>query len=505
VGDDKPATPTYWLTRAVFLRVLGFIYFVAFVSLARQLLPLLGSHGLLPVKPFLARVAVENGGGWAAVFQLPTIFWWSASDAFMQAMAWVGVALSLVVIAGLADAVLLALLWLLYLSFVHVGQLFYSFGWEILLLETGFLAVFLCPPLRFHPLPERTPPPLIVVVLLRWVLFRVMFGAGLIKIRGDECWRDLTCLVYHYETQPLPNPLSWLLHQAPRWLHQGGVLFNHFVELVVPFGLFGPRRVRLVAGLLQAAFQLTLILSGNLSWLNWLTLGLAVVCFDDQALGKVFPRRLRDRIAAVAARTRPPSRAQWAVSGALALLVAYLSIDPIANLFKADQVMNSSFDRLHLVNTYGAFGSVGRHRPEIVLEGTADTVVGEHTRWIEYEFPCKPGDPLRRPCVVAPYHYRLDWEIWFAAMSNPGRHAWLVHLVWKLLHNDPGALSLLANNPFPGAPPRHVRALLYEYEFTRFGEPGWWHRRLVREWLPPLSADTPELRTFLADHGWLVE
>lgn len=502
----SPGAPTYWLTRVVFLRLLGFIYLIAFLSLSQQLRPLIGENGLLPARAYLERVESSVGFAASALWALPSIFWLDSSDGFMQAAAYAGVALALLVALGMANALLLAAIWFLYMSFVHVGQIFYGYGWEILLLETGFLGIFLCPPLRLHPLPERTPPPLLVIVLLRWLAFRVMFGAGLIKLRGDPCWRDLTCLLYHYETQPLPNPLSWYLHQLPPFIHKLEVLWNHFVELVVPWFVFGPRRMRHVAGVLLVAFQVTLILSGNLSWLNWLTIAVCLACFDDGFLGRFFSSRVRARVQVLADVART-SRLRIVVTCALAALILYLSVNPVLNMLSPNQVMNTSFDRLHLVNTYGAFGSVGRQRHEVVLEGTYDSKVDDRTEWLEYEFKCKPGDVRRRPCVVSPYHYRLDWQIWFAAMSDASHQPWLVHLVYKLLHGDEGALALLGKDPFERGPPRFIRAELYEYEFTQFGEStdAWWKRRRVRPYLPPLSLEDPALRTFLSRQGWLRE
>jgi hypothetical protein len=218
----------------------------------------------------------------------------------------------------------------------------------------------------------------------------------------------------------------------------------------------------------------------------------------------VLPRRLVARAERAAAEAST-SRVQQVAVGALVVLVSVLSIDPVLNLLSRRQMMNTSFNRLELVNTYGAFGSVGRLRPEIVFEGTGDDTVTTQTRWREYEFKCKPGDVMRRPCVIAPYQERIDWQIWFAAMSTPERYPWTLHLVWKLLHADPGALSLLANDPFADARPRWIRARLYRYEFVPSGDPSgaWWKRTLLDEWLPPLSADDLRLRRFLAAHGWL--
>jgi hypothetical protein len=502
-AQQGPA-PTFWLTRALFLRGLGAIYLVAFASLVSQLRPLLGAEGILPVVDYLAALRAQAGG--AAILASPTIFWLSASDGFLSATAWLGLAGAVVVLAGRANALVMAALWVLYLSFVHVGQVFYGYGWEILLLETGFLAIFLCPLLRPADLAVQTPPPVIVLFLLRWLAFRLMFGAGLIKLRGDTCWRDLTCLIYHYETQPLPNPISWVLHQTPPWFHRLETLWNYFIEVVVPFALFGPRPARTIAGLLTIAFQTTLIISGNLSWLNYLTIVICLACFDDRTLSRVIPARVRQRFAEVAAAATAAARspAQRPVVIALAVVVGVLSIQPAINLLSPEQAMNASFDRLHLVNTYGAFGSVGRVRHEVILSGTWDDPGSADAHWREYELPCKPGDVHRRPCVIAPFQLRLDWQIWFAAMSTVDRQPWLVHLIAQLLEGKRGALSLLAGDPFGGRPPRAIRAELYEYHFTRFGDGAgaWWRRERVAEYLRPLTLADPALRKFLQARGW---
>lgn len=502
---SPPASRSHWLTRFVFLRLLGLVYFFAFLSLAQQVLPLIGRHGLTPAHLFLDRMSAPDGSAFDAFLRLPTLFWIDASDATLVALAWVGTALSVVVVAGYANALLLLALWGLYLSFVQIGQIWYGFGWEIQLLETGFLAVFLCPLLDPRPFPRR-PPPAPVIGLLRWLVFRIMLGAGLIKIRGDECWRDLSCLCYHYETQPIPNPLSRVLHAMPKWFHQAGCLANHFVELVVPFFVVAPALLRRCAGALFVLFQVFLIFSGNLSFLNWLTICPALACLDDGFLRRFLPRRI---VAAAerAAANAVPSRAQSIASWTLVAVVAVLSVNPVLNLLSPRQWMNTSFDRLHLVNTYGAFGSVGRDRYEVVLEGTADEEIRPDSRWTAYEFKAKPGDPNRRPPIIAPYHYRIDWEIWFAAMQGPEHHPWVAHLIWKLLHNDPGALGLLANRPFPDRPPRYIRASLYRYQFTPLwgDSDAYWTRRWVGPWLPPMAKDDFELRLIMSDQGWFDE
>ena len=498
-----PASANYLLARVVLLRGLGFMYVVAFAILVRQVTPLIGSRGLLPVAPFLERVWSHFGGA-RALWHLPTLFWIGCSDRALLALSWLGLLLGALVLAGVANVPILVLLWALYLSFVHVGQVFYGYGWDILLCETGFLAVFLAPLWRPRLLHTAEPPPLVVLVLFRWLTFRLMFGAGLIKLRGDECWRALRCLDFHYETQPNPGPLSAYLHFMPAWTHTAGVLFNHFAELVAPFGVFGPRRLRLLAGAVIVSFQTLLILSGNLSFLNWLTILIALSCFDDGVYERLLPSAWRRRLPGLRLSLSAPSRGRRAANWSIGVLVGVLSLGPVVNLLSERQHMNDSFNPFEFVNTYGAFGSVERIRHEVVLEGTADDPDDPRAVWREYEFPCKPGDLRRAPCLVTPYHYRLDWQMWFAGLSSFEREPWIVHLVYQLLRGDALAKSLLAHDPFVDRPPRYLRALLYRYRFAPGRAGGLrWNRVLENEYLPPLSLEHRQFRRFLGQYGWL--
>ena len=490
--------PSYWLARTMFLRGLGFIYAVGFLVAINQWRPLLGQAGLLPTPFFFEQVRAAMG--WRAFVELPTLFWLHPGDAFPMFCGWVGLLGSLFVVAGVANAALMALLWLLYTSFVHAGQLFYGYGWEMMMVEAGFLAVFLCPLRRWRPMPEDAPPPEPVIWMLRWMLFRVMFGAGLIKLRGDACWWNLTCLDYHFETQPIPNPLSWYFHNLPELALKLGVVFNHIAEVMAPWLVFAPGRFRMAGGLIIVAFQLVLILSGNLSFLNYLTIVIAFACFDDRFWSSVL--RWRGPLPTTCfdmRRLTPRSAALWA----LCVLIGVLSIQPAVNLFSSHQVMNGSFEPIGLVNTYGAFGSVGQERLQLVLEGTRDDPPTDKAAWREYPFKCSPGDPRRRPCVVSPYQERLDWQIWFAGMEEPRQNVWLFHLVLKLLQNDRGALGLLGGNPFPDRPPKSIRAVLYRYRFTRPADHSrdWWKRERVGVYLPPLSLDNPYLQPLLRSSG----
>lgn len=472
----EPQDSSYQVTRTIFLRGLGFIYFIAFLCANRQVLALIGSEGLLPAAVFLQRIAAFLGGsGFHHFWELPSLFWWNSTDSVMVGCTYAGMLLSLLLMAGVTNAAVTFALWFLYMSFVHVGQVFYGYGWETMLLEAGFLAIFLCPVRSIRPFPSGYPAPKIIFWFYRWMLFRVMLGAGLIKIRGDECWRNLTCLVYHYETQPLPNPISWYLHQQPLWFHQSGVLFNHFSELIVPWFYFAPRRVRHAAGLLTILFQTILIVSGNLSFLNWLTIVIAIPCFDDS----FFTRKARSQQAHP---SQIPRVAKVFLAGLSAMLL-WMSIAPAMNMLSANQAMNASFDQWNLVNTYGAFGVVGRVRNEIIIEGSDNGA-----DWKEYEFLAKPGDPKRSPPFIAPYQSRIDWQMWFAAMEDLSQNPWLVRFAEKLLHGDRLAIALIRTNPFPQAPPKYLRMELYEYHFSRDRSRGlWWDRKLIGEYMPQVT------------------
>jgi hypothetical protein len=461
-----------WTGRFLVQRGLAAIYLVAFLVAARQFRALLGDRGLLPIRDFLRVVPFRRA---------PSLFHWHYSDRAFAAVAWSGVVLAAVTVVGLTERAPLpvcmavwAVLWALYLSIVNVGQTWYGFGWESLLLEAGFLAIFLGD--------AATPPPVLVLWLLRWVLFRLEFGAGLIKLRGDPCWRDLTCPDYHHETQPMPGPLSWWFHHLPRPMHRVEVAANHVTQLVLPFGLFLPQPVSSACALVMIVTQLWLVLSGNFSWLNWVAIVLAASVLDDRFVGHALH---------VATRAPAPNTAYVVVVVLVTALVVGLSWRPVRNLLSGSQVMNASFDRLHLVNTYGAFGSVTRRRFEIVVEGTADVGPAEDAVWREYEFKGKPGDPGRLPRQFAPYHLRLDWLMWFIPLSPRYADPWFGRMLRKLLEGDRELLKLLRHNPFPHEPPVRVRARVYRYRFTTRQERretgDWWHRTYLRDLVPPTT------------------
>jgi lipase maturation factor len=468
---DWFAAPQYWFARLVLERGLGLVYLIAFANALNQFPALLGERGLMPVPRYLAHTRF-----WDA----PSLFQLGYSDRRLRMVGWSGAALAAATVLGLPalsplwlSVMVWALLWVLYLSIVNVGQRFYSFGWESLLLEAGFLAVFLGN--------ARTSPPLPILLLFRWLALRVELGAGLIKLRGDPCWRDLTCMDYHHETQPMPNPLSWYAHRMPRWFHRLEVVGNYVAQLAAPVALFLPQPVAGVAALTMIVTQGYLMVSGNYAFLNLVTLVVAASALPDSFVGPLAPRAID-----------PAAAPAWFVGGAttVTVLIVLLSYWPVRNLFGRRQLMNYSFNRLHLVNTYGAFGSVTRRRKEVVLEGTDVERPGE-TDWREYEFKGKPGDPRRRPPQVAPYHLRLDWLMWFVALSPAYGDGWLLPLLRRLLEGDRATLSLFRSPPFPGSAPRYVRARLYRYRFAtreeRRATGVWWVREPEGTLVGPLA------------------
>jgi hypothetical protein len=471
---DWLSAPDYSISRLLIERGLAGIYLIGFLVALQQFRPLLGERGLLPVPRFVAAVPFTSA---------PSLFQWRYSDRLLVVVAWGGLLLSGALLLGIPQATSLPLtmlawivLWALYLSIVNVGQTFYAFGWESLLLEAGFLAIFLGS--------DSYAPSALVIFLYRWLAFRVEFGAGLIKMRGDRCWRDLTCLDYHYETQPMPNPLSWYFHHLPRSFHRLEVLGNHVAQLVVPFGLFLPQPVAAIAGSYMILTQLYLVVSGNYAWLNWITIVIAVAALPDWLLGSLMPFARSGGLAS------PPLEYTIGAIG-LTVLVAALSYQPVRNLLGRRQLMNYSFNALHIVNTYGAFGSVTRHRDEVIVEGTDDAAPTDASTWREYEFKGKPGDPRRRPPQFAPYHLRLDWLMWFLPLSPAYGEQWFLRFLEGLLHNDAALLKLLRTNPFPDRPPRSVRARLYRYRYTTWSERrasgAWWVREPRGDYIPAVA------------------
>ena len=456
------------VARFVLQRGIALIYLIAFLSALRQFPALRGEHGLIPVRPHAGRVPLRA---------LPTLFHSRYSDRALRMVAGTGMVLAATVVAGLpqrgpwwAPLLVFGAMYLLYLSIVNIGGIFYGFGWESLLLEAGFLAAFLGS--------EQTGTPVVTLLALTWLVFRVEFGAGMIKIRGDAVWRDLTALYYHHETQPMPGPLSWFFHHLPAPLHKVEVAANHVVQLGVPWLLFFPQPVATWAAAAVIITQLWLVASGNFAWLNWLTMLLAFAAVSDGVL-----------TGEPAASSAGPVGLVAAVC-AMGLLVLWCSRRPVLNLVSRRQLMNASYNGWHLVGTYGAFGSITRRRQEIVVEGTRDTDP-ETAHWQEYGFAGKPGDVQRWPRQWAPYHLRLDWGMWFLALGSRAQLAWFEPFLYRLLDADRATVRLLAHDPFDGDRPAWVRARIFDYRYSTWRElrteKVWWVRRPVGTLVEPIQ------------------
>jgi predicted DCC family thiol-disulfide oxidoreductase YuxK len=480
----------YWATRAfwgipievetfrigswLFLRMLGAVYLFAFASFAVQAAGLIGSHGISPVAEYLRSLREYYG---PVYWQVPTLFWLNAGDGMIKAVGIAGICLSVLLVLGVRWRILRVALFVLYLSLVTAGQEFMGYQWDALLLEAGFLAILL----------GSSP---IIVWLYRWLLFRLMFLSGAVKLAsGDPSWRHFTALPVHYETQPLPTPLAWYMYQLPEWFQRGSVGIVFFVELIVPFLIFAPRRIRFFAASAILALQLLILLTGNYAFFNLLTISFCLFLIDDAFFRRILPRTLSQRRTSVTTyeKSRVLSRA---VCGAFATLALFVGGFQVARPFGvrwslADAAIRS-VSPFQIINSYGLFAVMTTTRPEIVVEGSNDGVT-----WLAYEFKCKPGGLNRQPPWVAPHQPRLDWQMWFAALGDYQSDPWIVRFMARLLQGSPEVLRLLGHNPFPEGPPRYVRAQLYQYSFTTPAEKkstgAWWSRELKGVYVPVLS------------------
>jgi len=464
----EPAS--YEIATRWFLRSLGLIYLIAFLSLEVQITGLVGIRGILPVSKFLAALQAGYGGG--SWLRVPTVFWLGSSDAFLKLVCVAGVIVAIAVILGVARRAALLLAFVLYLSLVSIGQAFFSFQWDFLLLEAGFLAIFLLP-----VFPR--------VWLLRWLLFRLMLLSGAEKLlSGDPTWRNLTALEFHYQTQPLPTVFGWYFHHLPADFQKASVVFMFFVELVVPFLMFAPRRIRFFAGAMILALQTIIFLTGNYTFFNLLAVALCLSLYDDALL-----RRF----------TRPKPIAQCAPPGIFQRTVTAIlfSCIMLASCFELMESFSLPIPRpaasalswiapFGIVNTYGLFAVMTTSRPEIIVEGSNDA-----RTWLEYGFKYKPGDLRRAPSWVQPHQPRLDWQMWFAALGSYQGQPWFVNFMVRLLEGSPEVLALMATNPFPSSPPQYIRAQIYDYKFTSLAERrstgNWWRRELQGEYFPVVS------------------
>jgi hypothetical protein len=490
---------THSIAGRIFLRSLAAIYLVAFVSLWVQVEGLAGSRGILPASETL-RFLEERLPGAERFLRFPTLCWLGRSDGFLHSLCAAGTGLSLVALLLPLSALLWLLLWALYLSLAVVCREFLGFQWDILLLETGFLAIFLAPARMVPGASKAFQPSRIAVWLLWWLLFRLLFASGVVKLTwGDPTWWDLSALEHHYETQCIPPWTAWYVHKLPSVLHRASTGAMFFVEIAVSCFFFAPPRLRRIAALIQILLQLGIIATGNYCFFNWLTIALSLLLIDDRGWpawvrARMLPEPPAEEGAGAVTRPRPPRRwPRWALVPAAAILAAASLLTFAGGLVRggidwprAVAWPLATLAPLRLVNSYGLFRVMTTERPEIVIEGSRDG-----KEWKAYEFRYKPGDLARRPPFVAPHQPRLDWQMWFAALGEARQNPWFLALCARLLEGSPPVLGLLEENPFPGGPPRYLRATLYRYYFTSFEERritgNWWKREQVRAYLPVVS------------------
>jgi len=485
-NDVRP--PTYFAARRWFLRAVGLIFLIAFVSLWVQIDGLIGSNGITPVREFLPAARAQLGD--RALSILPTLCWFNSSDTFFHFLCGGGVVLSLVLIVGIAPALSLVGLVAFYLSLTIAGQTFLSFQWDILLIEIGFLSIFLAP-WRLWPKRGVDPPvSRAALFLLKVLLFKLLVMSGVVKLTsGDDSWWDLTALDYHYWSQPLPTVIGWWADQSPEWFKKFSVAFCLVVEIIVPFFIWAPRRLRLFACGLLIFLQVMIAATGNYCFFNLLTIALCLLLIDDDVAASLRETRAR-RIA-----TRPQDKLSICAATAVIVVTLPLNAQLIYSALKPEaewpRLLGSVYARaeaFRIVNGYGLFRVMTKDRREIIIEGSADGL-----DWKPYEFKWKPGDVMRAPGWCAPHQPRLDWQMWFAALGSYRQNPWFVQLVISLLHGKPQVAALFERNPFPQSPPRYVRAALYRYRFTTAEEHretgAWWKRQELGEYLPSVSLE----------------
>ncbi len=534
--DVRP--PTYFWARRWFLRALGVIYLIAFVSLWVQVDGLIGSDGMSPLNRFLPAVRAQLGPD--AYTLLPTLCWLDSSNAFLHLLCGGGVAVSLLLIFGIAPALSLVALFVFYLSLTIAGQTFLSFQWDILLLETGFLSIFFAPwqlwPRRSSAEPAvsaannlrpagDTPAATVTIArprqqeppvsraglfLLKFLLFKLMLMSGVVKLSsGDDSWglvnhslhwSALTALDYHYWSQPLPTVFSWWADNGPESFKHFSVAFCLVVEIVMPFFIWAPRRPRLIAAGLLIFLQLVIAITGNYCFFNLLTIALCLLLIDDQSLCRKSAPLPLGTLTALPAGLRStrgalPQRLCSYASVVVVIVTLPINAWLIFSAFKPEARpprmladIYGKLDAFRIVNGYGLFRVMTKDRCEIILEGSDDGM-----EWLPYEFKWKPGDVKRAPGWCTPHQPRLDWQMWFAALGTPQENPWIGGLIVRLLQGSHDVDRLLAHNPFPDKPPRYVRAMYYRYRFTTPSERrqtgAWWKRQELREYLPTVSLD----------------
>ncbi|WP_457668975.1 lipase maturation factor family protein [Thiolapillus sp.] len=456
----------FQLASRIFLKALALIYLAAFASLAVQIAGLAGPDGILPFGRYLANA--WQALGYQAWVHVPTLFWFNASDAALQGVAWAGVAFSLLLLWGRWPVFSLIMLFVLYLSLYRAGQVFMNFQWDTLLLEAGLLGVFL-----------QLSPTALVLFLYHWLLFRLRFMSGFFKLAtGDPAWANLTTLDYYFETQPLPHVGAWYAHQLPQWLHRFGTGFTFFTELLVPFFIFLPRPFRLAAVAITLFMQGLILATSNHNFFNLLTIALCILLLDDKAIRWILRKKNSKP-------TRPlssPGPGHRMTLSVLALLLLFASITGFYTLASGRHLPLESVRQLvqgfGVGAIYHVFPTMQTERQELIVEGSHDG-----KQWQEYVFRYKPQMPGRTPAFIVPHQPRLDWMMWFVPTQHPVQMYWFGEFIRGIKRGSGSILALLEKNPFPDAPPEYLRVTAWRYRFSTPEERGqtgdWWQRQYL--------------------------
>jgi lipase maturation factor 1 len=485
--------------RWIFLRALGLLYFSAFLPLIYEIRGMLGPSGILPIVDYLQAVgaAMHASRFWFA----PTVLWMGASDRALLALCWVGIAASILVVLNLWPRASLLICFACFVSFVCVAQEFSSFQSDGMLLEAGFIALFFVPAGVRPGLGVASPPSRASLYLLRWEWFRIYFESGVVKIQsGDQSWRHLTAMDDYYQNGPLPTWIGWYVQHLPHWFHASASFYTLLAELALVWMVFLPRRARIACFCMLAPFQISIILTANYTFLNYLVFLLSIFLLDDRTIQWVLPARVREWLKGPAdALARDERRRTWRatiaplrrlVAGVCLGLVFYSTTTQLLWMFWPGLPLPASAVRMlepfRIANQYGLFAVMTHERYEIEFQGTSDGKA-----WTPYVFRFKPQNLDAPPGLYAPYQPRFEWCLWFASLESWRENRFVVWTEERLLKNEPDVLQLFAANPFASAPPVRVRAVLYQYWFTDMKtkrETGnWWRRELIGEYAPALQ------------------
>ena len=495
-GPDT-SRPGYLAARWLFLRSLGLIFFSAFYSLAFQIRGLIGPNGILPAQNYLAEVSRVLGA--QRFWLVPSVFWWSASDHVLLAVCIVGMAASLMLALNVFPRGMLVVCLIVFLSFISTAREFASYQSDGMLLEAGFISLFLVPAGWRPRLGNLDPPSRASRFLLVWLLFRIYFESGVAKILGhDPEWRNFTAMDQYYQNGPLPTWIAWYAHHLPHWFHAATAVLTLVLELVLIFAVFLPRRVRILLFLLITPWQIGIILTSNYAFLNYLVLALGFLLLDDKFLARFSTsvRAIANAESSSIASTHVERSTRWQaafrtwVQGFLLTWVFYATLALLLSMFSQDAPLPTgpvrALEPFRIANDFGLFAVMTRERYEIEFQGSRDGL-----SWTAYPFRYKPQDLKAPPRIYAPYQPRFDWNLWFASLGTWRENTFVLQVGQRLLQGEPDVLALFAGNPFPGEPPRQVRAVLWQYWFSDWKDKRqqglWWRRQEIGLYAPTIE------------------